>query len=676
MSAKPKLWQDFKLPEIDVASITLGDLCSSHGMHPITFDPTHDLEEKLHLFYDFIDKQQHIKGIRLMQDTINDPAYSRVFGLYRIIARRCDAESLRQECEKQAQSIVNQLITLHLKECSILRSYNYKDCEKTWSGGLIVNSGSDDDYKSIEYLRNIQNDCKIDKHCIVCERGSVLFHHYVDDRLNQAVTHRYLTCVQKQTDQWIWDNMNLMGHVFEYCPFHMDRTNDDDDDDDDELTSREIELLSNHSSYYTGPISIYLRVSQIEMYFESVFSWINLHSFGNKNELQVTKIAQIGQFILPTIIMALKSSEHTAKYDGLMKMNTLIENVAFNPPQSFLFICVAMYDLGGKYENICRQFCDDYYVLNEKFKFESFEIVDLDSTNEDSRRILHVDTFTCHYPIEKLQMIHSGEALKSTCNNSGDKRLKELCQSFEKYTLLSNDERVVTRALNRAESKSNTLPFWPPPEHCYVLSFKFRKHHKANSMFNQCFERMNNQLTQRDNGTMHMGGPIFYTVPFIWYSMFLFNNKSQNACKYFEYCLTQRPFNQGIRHYYSLYLRQVIQNYQSSYVQLKLTKTLRDGRSTKEYRKELKVLFKKMKKHHRCNNSSCCKILAKKASGRRVCKACKSANYCNKLCQKRDWRVKHRYECIAIYSKKLTSKQIKNLKAYSYVLNQWFDGSR
>ena len=53
-----------------------------------------------------------------------------------------------------------------------------------------------------------------------------------------------------------------------------------------------------------------------------------------------------------------------------------------------------------------------------------------------------------------------------------------------------------------------------------------------------------------------------------------------------------------------------------------------------EYTKTLKILMKKLNKQHRCNNRNCGKELPEEAFKRRVCKACKSANCWDKICQK------------------------------------------
>ena len=255
--------------------------------------------------------------------------------------------------------------------------------------------------------------------------------------------------------------------------------------------------------------------------------------------------------------------------------------------------------------------------------------------------------------------------------------MKDVHRAFEQ-SLMSSDERVLTKALKIGKSVRESAPLWPPPQHCYMISYRFKKHYKANRMFNQCFDTMYEDFLRDSQSPTAMFGSTLVVVPFIWYSMFLFNVKSQNACKYFEYCLEMRPFNQYMHYYYSSYLCNIKKNYQSSYFQFKLSKMLnnsddQDDQYKTQSKELLKVLVKKLKKQHHCSYSNCDKILPEKACERRVCKGCKSANYCNKLCQKLDWRVKHRRECMAIYSKKFTNKQIKSLKAYTHVMNQMFE---
>ena len=105
---------------------------------------------------------------------------------------------------------------------------------------------------------------------------------------------------------------------------------------------------------------------------------------------------------------------------------------------------------------------------------------------------------------------------------------------------MSSHEHMLTRAVKKAKLKleCGSPQLWPPPQHCYMISYKFQNHFKAKNMFDQCFKRLYNDMTS-PNHHFHVPilQPTFLVVPFIWYSMFLFNVKSRNACKYFEYCL-------------------------------------------------------------------------------------------------------------------------------------------
>ena len=49
--------------------------------------------------------------------------------------------------------------------------------------------------------------------------------------------------------------------------------------------------------------------------------------------------------------------------------------------------------------------------------------------------------------------------------------------------------------------------------------------------------------------------------------------------------------------------------------------------------------------HSRCYNHRCDKGWDHQSNKLRKCKNCRMVCYCNRICQKKDWKTKHRTEC-------------------------------
>ena len=145
------------------------------------------------------------------------------------------------------------------------------------------------------------------------------------------------------------------------------------------------------------------------------------------------------------------------------------------------------------------------------------------------------------------------------------------------------------------------------------------------------------------------------------YALYLCQIKSHKAGKYFKYCLKLVPLNEKIYFHYSLYLFQIEKNYKQSFYNLKVSKKL--GYDLDQIVKQFKLLSKKFKwkknkigficDYNQCNNENTLLLTSKKL----ICANCKCAWYCNKKCQKKDWIVKHKNECIGQYLSLLNSKE-------------------
>ena len=51
-----------------------------------------------------------------------------------------------------------------------------------------------------------------------------------------------------------------------------------------------------------------------------------------------------------------------------------------------------------------------------------------------------------------------------------------------------------------------------------------------------------------------------------------------------------------------------------------------------------------------------------------TCKGCKVMKYCSRLCQKRDWKKRHRTQCIGVALKDLSVEEKKTIMAMKFVL--------
>ena len=166
--------------------------------------------------------------------------------------------------------------------------------------------------------------------------------------------------------------------------------------------------------------------------------------------------------------------------------------------------------------------------------------------------------------------------------------------------------------------------------------------------------------------------------------------KCKKATKYFDYCLYLRPTNGYLHYIYSNYLMIVMKKYKESYFHLRMSKRLWPGLHIKhKYNKNenenqcgsyqatngtnytmcLTKLCDKMNNHHRCYFNPCDKILSNSKDRLLVCSGCKSAHYCSKSCQKKDWKLAHRHDCVGKYLKPLNDDEIRIYHQILQMLN-------
>ena len=171
---------------------------------------------------------------------------------------------------------------------------------------------------------------------------------------------------------------------------------------------------------------------------------------------------------------------------------------------------------------------------------------------------------------------------------------------------------------------------------------------------------------------------------FLWYAFFLFQIKSKQACKYFEYCLQLRPLNGYLHYLYSLYLFKIIQNYRLSYFHLKMANKLNVNifilrQSAKEsgifdkekinakntiFQQLMQTICIRLQKQHKCDYDRCNKVL----KTLNTCSGCRCVFYCSKICQKRDWK-QHKVKCISTFTKEFDKSQLQTLQNFGLFLN-------
>ena len=231
----------------------------------------------------------------------------------------------------------------------------------------------------------------IGDYCVLCERGAKLFSHYSFLNFCEHTANESNTSLDE-------DFMNMYNSMFVYCPFHNANENNCNDDHD-ELTAKEIELLNNHCSYINIEQFSHDTYNRIEVYFSSLFMLILEVNIADQH----IKIAQIGQFLVQSIIKALKSPHaETLAIGDFMDMLFDCKEM----PWLFAKMYVSMTDLGGDYKQIYETFYYDYCELDENCTLKCIDLID-PCPDIDFIPFIHVRNFYCDNPIAKLKLLHS-----------------------------------------------------------------------------------------------------------------------------------------------------------------------------------------------------------------------------------------------------------------------------
>ena len=192
---------------------------------------------------------------------------------------------------------------------------------------------------------------------------------------------------------------------------------------------------------------------------------------------------------------------------------------------------------------------------------------------------------------------------------------------------------------------------------------------------------------------------------FFGYSLILFKHNIKNGEKYFKQCLKWKPLDQYIHFQFALYLYNVMNNVNDAWYHLKIAinghqKTKQSKYNSLYYKllindnnchkninnKKLKYFLKfcqkiyfQCGKNPRCGYNRCNNIIVRRkhcvneSISKHTCSGCKSKMYCSRLCQKRDWKFKHKNECIVFGLKRLSSRQCQVVKQVIYMLDLLFD---
>ena len=171
-----------------------------------------------------------------------------------------------------------------------------------------------------------------------------------------------------------------------------------------------------------------------------------------------------------------------------------------------------------------------------------------------------------------------------------------------------------------------------------------------------------------------------------YYALFLFDCKQSKSRKYFEYCLKLRPLNSLLHYQFSLLLSKFWKDdVQTAWYYLKLShrrnyiianalnpkyKLANVDKGLRKYAiKKAKKLYLKCGKNPKCANIKCNVLIARK-EGLHTCSGCKCIMYCSRRCQKIDWKLKHRKQCIAVATQKFSLKQMQIIKQIEEILDQ------
>ena len=373
----------------------------------------------------------------------------------------------------------------------------------------------------------------------------------------------------------------------------------------------------------------------------------------NKNNSNTTKpiliqsvsdqVWQTTASVIDEIATSIKVTQRATDFNFLANLSTW-DQATRNDITSFLIFCKRWQDTG-----VCMNgFCVLYEAIYNKVdKFKRITIEDIN----DCAIAAHISS-----RLYSISISHGGDNIRTCAGNI-------FCKTF--------------KAINRA------LFAYPKSEITKTL-VATRLQCEDSIIWN---EKRN---------------PAIFNL-FFCYAVFLLSIKSNDAEKYFEYCLSLRPTNGYLHYVYSSYLMIVMKKYKQSYFHLRMSKRLWPGlhdqnqnqsirtdtidtnkqknekkteritrRKNGKHRKSkfttavatanatnyklcMTLIGKHMQTYHRCYLNQCDKVLKKEKL--LVCRGCKSAHYCSKLCQKKDWKFKHRNECVDKYLKKLNRNE-------------------
>lgn len=260
----------------------------------------------------------------------------------------------------------------------------------------------------------------------------------------------------------------------------------------------------------------------------------------------------------------------------------------------------------------------------------------------------------CKAVIEMNQECYGGEQKLDQCTQEATKWLKRQNRFRKNVTDVKNNSQM-----DKIQYKKDNI------NQIKMFDFQFQQLNQLFCNSNDTIESISILLKQYDE---------IYNLLFE-YSMYLFKRKSKKVGKYFNFCLRLRPLNGNLHFRYSLYLCKILKNYKQALYHLKLSHRLNRNlhvfKNNNYYYKYLSFLLFKLRDSAMCGLNNCETKFYVHNQKWSVCGGCKSMYYCSKRCQKMDWTIKHKYNCMRKHVKPLTDYDQVMGQRMAFMLRQW-----
>ena len=191
---------------------------------------------------------------------------------------------------------------------------------------------------------------------------------------------------------------------------------------------------------------------------------------------------------------------------------------------------------------------------------------------------------------------------------------------------------------------------------------------------------------------------------FMYYSLHLPKYKVKNGIQYFQQCFKYRPLNQYLHYQFALYVNNVIKNSKDAWYHLKIAinghkmtqgskfeslycQLLTDKgnynndivfqKKLKNFLKFCKILYFECGKNPTCGYKPCGNTIVRASKNgpvkeKHTCKGCNVMMYCNRKCQKLDWKIRHKKQCIGFALRCVESQEQILINDMASMLTMWF----